>query len=68
MPRHKDIHMLEMSHHLKYKMQKEIPSHKHTHMLEICCSFIQGTKKNHVNGIVYTTTKSLKMTSETPEQ
>ena len=56
--------MLEMNHHLKYKMQKEILSY----IPEICCSFIQGTKMNHMNGTIYTTTKSLKMDSKTPEQ
>ena len=60
LPRHKHTHILEMNHRLKNKMQKVIPSHKHTHMPEICCNFIQGTKKNHMNGPVYTTTKSLK--------
>ena len=60
MPRHKHIHMLEMNDHSKYKMQKAITIHKHTHMQEIYCNFIQGTKKNHMNGPVYTTTKIIK--------
>ena len=37
-------------------------------MPKIHCSFIQGTKKNHMNGPVYTTTKSLNMDGEMPKQ